>query len=204
MIMSVVGALARYFHLKLPTNNCLVFGMEAEKLQHGLTSGLDLYLALHGGCVYRKEQRNFRHTMPQIPLRLINTGAAVSSTGECVDCALPYLRRLGVVDQFAKVTQALSQALKDNDVATIHECVRTNHRLLCQLGVVPQKAQRFIDAIEARHMSAKISGAGSVRGDSCGVILVIGDDPIDDLIQTYNYTLLPISGETRGTRIISR
>lgn len=201
-ILSVLSALAHYFGITLDHSNYFRLGLANENLQHGHSSGLDIYLSLHGGCVHFEKNQITQKKMPQLPLRLVNTGKPVSSTGECTSYAASYLQASKLLDEFAKVTAAFNAALENNDLTAVQECVRENHRLLCQVGVVTPKAQDFIAQIEARGMSAKISGAGSVTGDKCGAVLVFGEKPINDLVKKYGYVALTIAGEQHGIQIL--
>lgn len=201
-ILSVLSALAHFFGIKLDHSNYFKLGLANENLQHGRSSGLDVYLSLHGGCVHFEKDNINQKKLPQVPMFLVNTGKPASSTGACVDCAAKHLQKDKILDDFARVTNAFVAALESNDANVVQDCVRDNHRLLCHLGVVTPKTQDFIAQVEARGMSAKISGAGSVAGDNCGAVLVFGEKRIDDLVKEYGYAALEIAGEQNGIKIM--
>jgi len=202
-ILSVLYALAHYLGIKLDAHNYLNLGLATENLQHGNSSGLDLYVALHGGCVYCKNRKMHPRSLPHIPLQLINTGKPASSTGECVSGVMHFFKEQPqLLHDFENITDAFDRALISNDITIIHDCIRANHRLLCQLGVMPIRVQNFIAQVEKRGLSAKVSGAGSINGDNCGVILVLGHEDINDLVADYGYTALPVVGEAHGVKLI--
>jgi len=201
-ILSVLSALAHYFGIELDHSKYFKLGLANENLQHGRSSGLDVYLSLHGGCVHFEKEQMHHKKLPLVPMALVNTGKPTSSTGACVDYVAARLQQDKMLDDFAKVTKAFALALETNDIVAVKDCVRENHRLLCQLGVVTPKAQDFITQIEARGMSAKISGAGSIAGDNCGAVLVVGEEKIDDLVKKYDYAALEVAGEQNGIQIV--
>ena len=49
--------------------------------------------------------------------------------------------------------------------------------------------------------AAKICGAGSIYRGGAGVILVVGDYPINELCQQFGYTVFDAQGDARGAHI---
>jgi mevalonate kinase len=80
--------------------------------------------------------------------------------------------------------------------------MRENHRLLCRIGVVPQKVQQFVADVETAGGAAKICGAGAVRGQNGGVVLVMADFMPTTLASKYGYKVSPVRGDPLGTRIV--
>lgn len=149
-----------------------------ERLQHGKGSAIDAAAVVHGG-ISRIEDDVLSHPdlVKAHPLwsgqgwYWVLHGTPASSTGECVET----VRKIHGKDQslwqdFAACTNALQSALEGN--GDPEAALRENHRLLCHIGVVPASAQRFIKAVELAGGVAKTCGAGAVRGDYGGVILV--------------------------------
>jgi mevalonate kinase len=80
----------------------------------------------------------------------------------------------------------------------LYDGVRCNDALLRRIDVVPERVGRFIDEVSAAGGGAKITGAGSIRGDSGGMVLVFSESAPVELCAAYGYELLDIEGEARG------
>jgi mevalonate kinase len=80
--------------------------------------------------------------------------------------------------------------------------IRENHRLLVQIGVVPEKVQRFISAVEARGGAAKICGAGAISGNAGGTLLLLAEELPQGLCEQYGYAADPVRGDPLGTRMV--
>jgi mevalonate kinase len=177
-VMSLLYALAHLLHLKWTENQYLQLGQDAENLQHGYSSGLDLRLALLGGCIWFEGGQSCSGVIPKIPLYMINTGQPVVTTGECVVSVARYFKHSDLGEDFGAVTCALRDAFSDNNAAAIVGAIRENHRLLSRIDVVPERVAVLIHRIEALGGAAKVCGAGSIAGQSAGIVLAACSDPI--------------------------
>lgn len=201
-ILSVIQVVTHHVKMDLSKDTIYHLGLQAENMQHGISSGLDLQVSLYGGCRYLKDGQIFSRPLPAFKLYLVNTGTPQSSTGECVTQAATRLKSSRIVDDFAAVTDAMDAAFVRQD--SIVDVVRENHRLLVQIGVVPDSVQRFISQVEKMGGAAKVCGAGSVIGEQAGVLLVMMDDELTlkKCCEEYHYSILPIKGETRGVHVV--
>ncbi|MEM1143271.1 MAG: GHMP kinase [Pseudomonadota bacterium] len=149
-----------------------------ERLQHGKGSAIDAAAVVYGG-VNRVQEDELEH--PSLdPMHSLRTGGGwywvlhgipTSSTGECVAAVRNnYGEDAQLWQAFEQCTNAFEKSLGLNSDA--RDIIRENHQLLTRIGIVPAAAQRFIDEIERHGGAAKVSGAGSVRGDNAGIILV--------------------------------
>ena len=202
VISSLIHALAEYCGHTLTVDKCLYFGREIENLQHGRSSGLDLFLSLHGGCYFFVAGDAAVRNLPDFPFILVNTGKAKSSTGECVEKVANKLQNADFAESFTQATLGIDKALQKNDLAMFQMGVQQNNILLNELGVVPGKVAEFISAVEARGNAAKVSGAGAVYGDSAGIVLVIGDKDIFDIVKQFGYETLLVNGEHSGVSLV--
>jgi mevalonate kinase len=197
---------AATLHLDIPVSTDILYQMalEAENLQHGNSSGLDLRVSLHGGCVYVHGDQIEQRAVPDMQFYLVNTGAPASTTGECVQYVESYFANQELADQFGQVTNAMDAALQNKHQADLQSAIRRNHQLLTQIGVVPQRVQQFIEQIEEANGAAKICGAGAVAGDRGGIVMVVMDDAerLAALCRQFHYELIPVQGETRGMHVI--
>lgn len=203
-VLSIVHAVANHLDMTLTPEMILRLGLEAENMQHGHSSGLDLQVSLHGGCLYIKDGQIHQRNVPAVPMYLVNTGSPASTTGECVESAATYFKTSQIGNEFAAVTEAMDVALQAGNIQTVQQTVHANHALLVRIGVVPDMVQQFISSVQTIGGAAKICGAGSIAGDTAGVALIITEDAaaLTDLCARHHYSLLPIMGESRGVHLV--
>lgn len=201
IIVSLLVALFNFFKIET-TNELFPLAQEIENLQHGKSSGLDLYLAAHGGLVLFESNNVTRYPMPLFPFTLINTGKPKNSTGECIAYAKSSLQKKELLQRFADATLGLAKALRENDLITLQEKVQANHFLLKEIGLAPKKVSDFIQEIGSHGYVAKISGAGTISGDQAGMIIAWGDIFVDDLIKKFGFSKIIAYGENDGAKII--
>lgn len=150
--------------------------LACEHLQHGRSSGLDVAVCLHEGLIWA-EQGTYSplETDPPAGIRLYLTGTPESSTGECVaHVGTRFPAGHSIWGEFDHTARSMRQALETQNQAAWRHAVKANHALLCTVGVVPQVVQQTIADIEQQGGAAKVCGAGSIRGDQAGVVLVSG------------------------------
>lgn len=202
VVMSTLYALAHFFKLDLEPAYFLSLGREAENLQHGRSSGLDVQLTLLGGCLHFKQGQILKREMPKTQFLMVQTGKPLSTTGECVSASRIHFKHESLLDDFEIVTQAFDQALQANDYLQMQACMRENHRLLVNIGVVPLRIQAFIQALEAEGAAAKICGAGAIKGDRAGALLVLGDAQVLSIAADYGYGVQAVRGDMYGTCLL--
>jgi mevalonate kinase len=201
-IMSTLFALSHFYKLDIDPIRYISLGREAENLQHGRSSGLDLQLVMRGGCLKFQEGHIETREVPTFPIVLVHSGKPETTTGQCVSAAAEHFKKPGTANSFEEVTLFLDKALARNDTEAVIEGIRENHRLLMQIGVVPEKVQHFIAAIEKEGGAAKICGAGAVAGESGGILWIIAKNNISKLIRDYGYVMYNVEGDKFGTKII--
>lgn len=192
IIISILFAINHYFQLNWSEKEILERAIVAENLQHGKSSGLDLKISLLGG-----------EKFPSMPFQFIDTGKPTSSTGDCVLHTQPqFTQDPSLVKQFEEVVINLKIALQKQDKTTIISCIKQNHALLTQIGVIPKKVQEFINEIEKHGLAGKICGAGSIAGDNAGIVLIAGNNNIDDIINQFGYKKLDLQEQLHGAIIL--
>jgi mevalonate kinase len=176
--------------------------LEIESMQHGTPSGVDSFISLHGGCV-RFQQKGPQKPleMPQVPLWAVNTGAPESSTGECVSHVSKNWNKSPIWYEFEQVALDVEQALTSKSSSDLGSALSHNQHLLETIGVVPEKVKEFVREIEQQGGSAKLSGAGSIKGQSAGTLLVLSKEPIEELCQKHGYKCFLIEGESSGASV---
>lgn len=203
VILSLMQAMLKYFKGEISNSQYLNFGRNIENLQHGKSSGIDLFLSLHGGCYFSSRGKFHERNLPKASLFLVNTKKPQSSTGDCVTRAAKFFHSSNIIDEFAFITKELDQAFGQNKLLKIQECIHENHQLLKHIGVVPDRVSNFIDEIKKLGNAAKISGAGAISGQNAGMVLVAGEADCSNLVNQYGYEILALIGDSNGARIIS-
>lgn len=202
MILSILHVIDQHHQLNLKKEHYLSYGMEAENLQHGYSSGLDLQISLSGGCLRYQNGVSETRLVPDLPMYIVNTGKPKSSTGECVTTVAPHFKETSLKQDFTGVTDGLDGALASGEFSQAVAAISENHRLLTTIGVVPEKVQLFITHLEKSGRAAKICGAGAVRGQQAGIVLILSPDNPESICQRFGYTCSPVKGETHGLRAI--
>ena len=203
-ILCVMKAASLHLNVPISTDILYQMALEAENLQHGNSSGLDLRVSLHGGCVYVKGVQIQMREVPDFPIHLVNTGTPKTSTGECVKHVAEHFQSAALCAQFGAVTDQMDQALQQQSWQGMHDTVKENHRLLSTIGIVPTRVQQFITETETTGGAAKICGAGSIAGENAGIVMVLTHDEqqLTELCRRYRYELLKVKGESRGMHVI--
>ncbi len=201
--LSLLKAISQFHHINWDQERLLEVAQEIEAMQHGKSSGIDVYVSLHGGCVYFNEGKAFARHLPELPIYLVNTGEPSVTTGESVSYVRERFANSPIWDTFSSVTNIMDQAMQANDMLEVQSAVRDNHQLLTQIGVVPEKVQCFIAEIEKSGAAAKVSGAGAVAGDQAGIVLAVTNDKasLEALCQQYSYELMPVKPTAQGLHV---
>jgi hydroxymethylglutaryl-CoA synthase len=202
-IVSTNFALARFLGKAMSPQDLQALNLAAENLQHGKSSGLDLYISSHGGCHYFQNGQSQARNLAKFSLNIVNTGSPNSTTGECVKHSSELLQSESLRNHFTAVTEKIDQAWQEENLELFMQGIKENHQLLCTLGVVPKKIQNLISALEQAGAAAKVCGAGAIYGDSAGIVLVSGGTDIEKLIQSFGYQLELLEAEAAGVRILN-
>jgi mevalonate kinase len=201
MILALKFALAHHFKEDIDKEHLFQLALEAENLQHGHSSGLDLRVSLQGGALEYHHGQFKPLTIPEWPLYSVNTGSPDNSTGECVIHTQKLFETTNLAAEIGAVTKAIKTALEQNNLTDFQIALRTNHQLLVALGVVPTAVQKFISHLENHGIAAKICGAGSIQGDKAGIVLIASLEDPTPLCLGFGYTVERVIGDTHGLRL---
>jgi mevalonate kinase len=201
-VLSVLRGIGHYFRVDFRPDWVMKYSLDAEKLQHGYPSGVDSYVSLHGGCALFQNGEARAVPLPRLAMYLVHTGVPATTTGECVVQVGERFKNDPIWSDFESVTLEMERAIRANNLGGVRRMVRENNKLLIAIGVVPEKVQSFIREVEDWGGAAKVCGAGSVSGDSAGVVLVVSAESPAELCTRHDYTLIPIRGDPLGARII--
>ncbi|HAS83991.1 MAG TPA: mevalonate kinase [Verrucomicrobia bacterium] len=201
-VLSELRAVGHFLRVDFRPDWHYKYSLIAENMQHGYASGVDSYVSLHGGCVRFQNGEGTKVAMPSIPVFIVNTGTPGTTTGECVTEVRRQFEHDTIWTDFEGVTNEISKVIGGRDMPSIQGAIRENHKLLCRIGVVPERVQQFIRDVESAGGAAKICGAGSVAGDTAGIVMVISKTPPIDLCNRYHYALTAVRGDPLGVRIV--
>lgn len=203
--LSLLQAMAALQKVNLSKEQLFKLALEVEEMQHGTTSGLDLHISLHGGCVYFKQGMAESRPVPKFNFYVVNTGTPSVSTGECVSYVRQHHGTSPIWQTFETVTHIFDKAMQANDEIEVKAAIRDNHQLLTQIGVVPDKVQKFVAQLEEHGAAAKICGAGAIAGDNAGAVLLLADDAnilsVENICKQYQYELTRVEAESRGLHL---
>ena len=102
------------------------------------------------------------------------------------------------MSDFIGITKDVKHSILNKNIAHFKKCILENHKLLCKIGVVSEKAGSFIQHVAKLGGVAKVCGAGSVLGDGVGAIFVICDADITDLVNKYGYKVINVKTAING------
>lgn len=155
-----------------------------ERLQHGNPSGIDTEAVCQGGTLYAQKQGGVMTTEPLnegvAGLHVFMTGPAEEGTGAMVEFVQQQRGNESAeraIEALGDSARAIREALSDG--RQFEGSIRSAHRALRDLGVVPDNIQDRVQKLESDGFSAKISGAGARTGPGAGALLVYApqDDP---------------------------
>lgn len=205
LIVACQTALCDLLSIDLSNADRFTIAQTVEHYQHGKSSGLDVQLALNGGTLEIQGQHKTPFTYHCNTLFAVETGQPQSATGECVHHVTQRFQQDTKLWQaFAECTKTMKSALIKEDFQLLTCAMRENHQLLTKIGVVPQKVQRFISDIESAGQAAKISGAGSIKGEHGGMVIVACEQPnlLKTLCERYQFPFFKIHKESRGAHCL--
>ncbi|GKT12985.1 MAG: mevalonate kinase [Thiomicrorhabdus sp.] len=201
VILSLLSSLIKQHALDVSADQLLVLAQQIECRQHGNSSGIDPATLIYGGLLQYQNDQPIKQIEP-LALKgwLIDTNKPASSTGQCV----MQVREQHAADKelwkaFKAITLEMVKAWKSQHSTAFKEAIRQNHQLLVKIGVVPNRVQTFIQTLEADYdAAAKVCGAGSITGDSAGMLLCISEQAPEALCKAYQYTYQPLVLQTKG------
>lgn len=205
-IMSLLYAVGNLLNINLSKSRYIELGKAAENLQHGKSSGLDIYLSVEGGCMKYTDGKFNKIDIRTSNMYLVNTGRPLVTTGECVSKVRSHFKKDKIGHDFAQVVNILEKNFQAYNLSEIILAIKENHRLLNYIGVVPEKVNNFITELEINGAAAKICGAGAIAGDNAGAVLVIIDDnqsieSLFNISSKFGYNLQPINLDSHGIKV---
>jgi mevalonate kinase len=206
LLAACINAVSAALHVNLSLSAKYTYTRNIENLQHGKSSGLDLYTCLTGGLLYKSG--NLHRKLPMIDGRLyiVNTGQPRSTTGDCVAFVKDNFKDQRLVDEFKSIADFISESLEQHKTAALLPALAANQRLLEYINVVSARVGKFITELETSQTSAKVCGAGTIVGEENGIVLILTleDDltRILKIVREYGYQLETVEIDDDGSKIL--
>lgn len=205
LVMTILYNMSYFFNITLNLKKLLGIGKCVESLQHGFSSGVDLYSVVYGGYIYYE---NYKVNQYNINLNsnifIVNTGQPESSTGECVSKVFKLFNDI-LLEKFHKVIKKIHNALLFNNMLDFMMGIKENHFLLETISVVPENISYFIKDIEKIGGAGKICGAGSILGNKGGIVLIVyykDKSQLINIVNNHGYILEKIDINLSGISFV--
>ena len=174
-----------------------------EDFAHGKSGLLDPWITTYKKSVVWHNGQAEVKTLKPLSFCLVDSGKPQTTTAEGVAQVRSTFTSDNMIWQrFAKLSQQIITLLSVPDGTPInqldfYQAINQNHQLLNDLGVVPTVVNLFIQAVQEAGMSAKITGAGAIRGDTAGIVLVFYHQfsVIEKLAKQFSYRIIWSSNE---------
>ena len=164
------------FNKKFSLEERFNFVRYCERLQHGKGSALDASAVVFGGVNFLEKEK--RERIEGVNLEgwyYFLDGTPQSTTGECVEAVrAKFHNDKPLWADFDALTQEIKQDLLNNKLPL--NAIKENQRLLEKIGVVAEPTQELIKQITKLGFAAKVSGAGTIKGNNSGMVLVLAND----------------------------
>lgn len=201
VILSVLSSLFTHHNLEQNPEILLALARKIEARQHGKSSGIDPATMLYGGLLEFNHNKTTQKLNTQdFKAWLIDTGCPASTTGQSVDeIKQKFASDVTLWQQFSNITQNIIQAWSEQNSANLYQYIEQNEILLEHIGVVPKRVQSFIERVRTDlNGTAKVCGAGSVKGDNAGVLICFSEEEPQALCEEFDYQWQRISVDNQG------
>lgn len=190
VIVSVLGALDKFYHTDLSQEELLDLGLKANYSVKGYGSGLDIASAIYGGLIYYQKDQ-FVEELPFEHLDFIvgNTGVKAPS-GPIVKSVREFEKNKPskakvIFSCIQNIVEQAKDAILNHEEAVLGELMDCNQKLLNDLDVSSKILDELIVAAKgAGAFGAKLSGAG--KGDN--MIALISSHKREQISEAINAT----------------
>jgi mevalonate kinase len=168
--VAALAAVGAFFGVTVSHDTLFDYGMISEKLVHGNPSGVDVYVAVHGGLVYFKGRR--RKSVPltqRFPIMVSctgierNTGELVSRVAKFKESSPALYRTLAKASE--KLVEDCMKALEKGDPGVLPPSMNFHQQALKSMGVSSPELDSLVkEARLAGFVGAKLTGSGCIIG----------------------------------------
>ncbi len=204
LAVSVVKAMTVLYDKDLSRDEVNDMAYSVEKYIHGTPSGGDNTTCCYGGLVWFQKTMQ-GNVIKNLTLKLENfflvyVGKPEKSTGELVQFVrnLDESYRQPRISDIGKATHEMLDAIVDNDVKKIKECINRAQENLAELGVSTVDVDNICKKAQAIGGAAKLCGAGGG-----GTVLCYHDDKLKllDAISDLGFSAIETILGDEGVRV---
>ncbi len=173
--VALVRAIADDINLSITEMEVNKHAYEGEKAFHGMPSGIDNYIATHGGAALFSREKGFRKVEigKQLDMVVTFTGK-ISETKKMIDRVARFKEEEQEVfgqlyDEAGEIAVKGSRALEKGKLDDLGKLMNENQRILAEVGVSLETNDKITSlAIEAGALGSKLTGGG---GGGCCISL---------------------------------
>lgn len=185
---ALVDAYDRYHDLKLTAKEKFSISMVAEKINHGYPSGIDSLTTMSHSPVYFKKGPEFSHIKANLSGYLIVVDSEVSgSTYQAIQQVKQVIEQRGLeqtIEPFRMLVQLSKEAIENNQIDVLGNCMNQAHELLDQLEVSHPTLNSMVSlARSAGASGAKMTGGGQ---GGCVIALATTKHHANNIIRVFN------------------
>jgi mevalonate kinase len=175
VVAASTAAASTLLNMNLSKEDIFRITLEAERIVHGNSSGIDPAVSTFGGALLFQVDTGFKplDVRVDVPLVVSDTGVERSTRVQVEKFRVALEKYPRIVENMMRagreVVLRAVDAFKENDLVTLGNLMNINHALLCGVGVSDESLDWLANAARrAGALGAKLTGAG---GGGCVIAL---------------------------------
>lgn len=173
--VALVRAIADEINLSITEVEVNKHAYEGEKAFHGMPSGIDNYIATHGGAALFSKEKGFKKVEVGKPLDMIVTFTGkISETKKMIDRVSKFKEEKAEIftqlsEEAGELAISGSRAIEKGKLDDLGNFMNENQRILSEVGVSIELNEKITSlALKAGALGSKITGGG---GGGCCISL---------------------------------
>lgn len=201
-IVGLIASLSKILDMPMSKTSMHELATRIESFQHGTSSGVDPYVAIHGGSVLYDTVINKRK-FEGFNFLAIHTGVPQSTTGECVSHTKKFFTDSSLLDDFTYLVKKIDNSMQYESLHSLSFYIKMLNKLLTTLNIVPRNIINLIAEIEQTGGAAKVCGGGAILGNNAGTVLALGDcKEVSSIARKYNFSVEEVNISQSGVMFV--